>query len=149
MLVTSRISLTSDIRKKFSDSLLLKFFYRPWHPAMTLKILEGSTVQLSLSFLWRWYCHLHAHLLHMTITVCNSHPLTFYLPFHTSLCADQCPIHAPSTLTWNVGFHLYFGLGSVHSPLTFWAHGSLLHWQFLLLMRPLAPCRNTCLPPSL
>ena len=35
----------------------------------------------------------------MTITLCNSHPLTFYLPFHTSLRADQCPIHVPSTCT--------------------------------------------------
>ena len=45
-------------------------------------------------------------------------------------------------------FHQYFGLGSMCPPLTFWAHRSLLHWQFLLL-RPLAPCRNTCLPLSL
>ena len=38
---------------------------------------------------------------HMTITLCNSHPFTFYLPFHTSLRADQCPIqsHVPSTCT--------------------------------------------------
>ena len=37
----------------------------------------------------------------MTITLCNSHPFTFYLPFHTSLRADQCPIqsHVPSTCT--------------------------------------------------
>ena len=37
----------------------------------------------------------------MTITFCNSHPFTFYLPFHTSLRADQCPIqsHVPSTCT--------------------------------------------------
>ena len=35
----------------------------------------------------------------MTITLCNSHPFTFYLPFHTR--ADQCPIqsHVPSTCT--------------------------------------------------
>ena len=33
------------------------------------------------------------------ITLCNSHPSTFYLPFHTSACADQCPIHAPSILS--------------------------------------------------
>ena len=47
------------------------------------------------------YCHFHAHLRHMTITLCNSHPFTFYLPFHTSLRADQCPIqsHVPSTCT--------------------------------------------------
>ena len=34
-------------------------------------------------------------------TLCNSHPFTFYLPFHTSLRADQCPIqsHVPSTCT--------------------------------------------------
>ena len=35
----------------------------------------------------------------MTITLCNSHPFTFYLPFHTYLRADQCPIHVPSTCT--------------------------------------------------
>ena len=37
----------------------------------------------------------------MTITLCNSHPFTFYLPFHTSLRVDQCPIqsHVPSTCT--------------------------------------------------
>ena len=35
----------------------------------------------------------------MTITLCNSLPFTFYLPFHTSLRADQCPIHVPSTCT--------------------------------------------------
>ena len=37
----------------------------------------------------------------MTITLCNSHPFTFYLPFHASLRADQCPIqsHVPSTCT--------------------------------------------------
>ena len=37
----------------------------------------------------------------MTITLCNSHPFTFYLPFHTSLRADQCPIQSlvPSTCT--------------------------------------------------
>ena len=37
----------------------------------------------------------------MTIILCNSHPFTFYLPFHTSLRADQCPIqsHVPSTCT--------------------------------------------------
>ena len=35
----------------------------------------------------------------MTFTLCNSHPFTFYLPFHTSLRADQCPVHAPSTCT--------------------------------------------------
>ena len=35
----------------------------------------------------------------MTITLCNSHPFPFYLPFHTSLRADQCPIHVPSTCT--------------------------------------------------
>ena len=37
----------------------------------------------------------------MTIISCNSHPFTFYLPFHTSLRADQCPIqsHVPSTCT--------------------------------------------------
>ena len=35
----------------------------------------------------------------MTITLCNSHPFTFYLPFHTSLRADQCPIHVPTTCT--------------------------------------------------
>ena len=54
-----------------------------------------------LSSLWRWYCHFHAHLRHMTITLCNSHPFTFYMPFHTSLRADQCPIqsHVPSTCT--------------------------------------------------
>ena len=38
-------------------------------------------------------------LLHMTITLCNFHPFTFYLPFHTSPPVDQCPIHAPSTCT--------------------------------------------------
>ena len=37
--------------------------------------------------------------MHMTITLCNSHPFTFYPPFHTSPRADQCPIHAPSTRT--------------------------------------------------
>ena len=36
----------------------------------------------------------------MTITLCNSHRFTFFLPFHTSPRADQCPIHAPSTCTW-------------------------------------------------
>ena len=35
----------------------------------------------------------------MTITLCNSPPFTFYLPFHTSLRADQCPIHVPTTCT--------------------------------------------------
>ena len=37
----------------------------------------------------------------MTITLCNSHPFTFYLPFDTSLRADQCSIqsHVPSTCT--------------------------------------------------
>ena len=37
----------------------------------------------------------------MTITLCNSHPFTFYLPFHTSLRVDQCPIqsHVPSACT--------------------------------------------------
>ena len=35
----------------------------------------------------------------MTITLCNSQPFTFYLPFHTSLRADQCPIHVPTTCT--------------------------------------------------
>ena len=38
-------------------------------------------------------------LLHMTITLCNFHPFTFYVPFHTSPPVDQCPIHAPSTCT--------------------------------------------------
>ena len=62
-----------------------------------------------------------------------------------------CPFTRPQC--WSVPypctFYLYFGLGSVCPPLTFWAHISLLHWQFLLLLQPLAPCRNTCLPPSL
>ena len=44
-----------------------------------------------------WYYPLHAQLLHMTITLCNFHPFTFYLPFQTSPRVDQCPIHAPST----------------------------------------------------
>ena len=48
--------------------------------------------------------------------------------------------HVPTC--WSVPypctFHLYFGLGSVRLPLTFWAHGSLLHWHFLLLLRPLS-----------
>ena len=35
----------------------------------------------------------------MTITLCNSQPFTFYLPFHTSLRADQCLIHVPTTCT--------------------------------------------------
>ena len=39
---------------------------------------------------------MHAHLLHMPITQCNFHPFTFYLPFHTSVPVDQCPIYAPS-----------------------------------------------------
>ena len=30
----------------------------------------------------------------MTLTLCNFHPFTFYLPFHTSPPVDQCPIHA-------------------------------------------------------
>ena len=58
--------------------------------------VEGN---VPLSSLWCWYYHLHAHLLHMTITICNSHPFTFYLPFHTSPPVDQYPIHAPSTCT--------------------------------------------------
>ena len=56
--------------------------------------------------------------------------------------------HVPTC--WSVPypctFHLYFGLGSVRPPLTFCGHGSFLHWHFLLLLRPLAPRRNTCLP---
>ena len=43
---------------------------------------------------------MHAHLLHMLITQCNSHPLTFYLPFHNTLSpVDQCPIYAPPNCT--------------------------------------------------
>ena len=46
--------------------------------------------------------------------------------------------HVPTC--WSVPYpctyHLYFGLGSVRPPLTFWAHKSLLHWQLLLLLRP-------------
>ena len=61
--------------------------------------IANNPVIVPLSSLWRWFCHFHAHLLHMTITLCNSHPFTFYLPFHTSLSADQCPIHVPSTCT--------------------------------------------------
>ena len=59
--------------------------------------------------------------------------------------------HVPtwSSVPYPCTFHLYFGLGSVRPPLTFWAHGSLLHCHFLFLLRPLAPCRNTCLSPSL
>ena len=50
----------------------------------------------------------------MTITLCNSHPFTFYLPFHTSLRADQCPIqsHVPSTCTLGLdpcALHSLFG----------------------------------------
>ena len=45
-----------------------------------------------------WYCHLHAHLLHMIIS-CNFHhsPSNKIMPFHTSPPVDQGPIHAPST----------------------------------------------------
>ena len=51
----------------------------------------------------------------MTITLCNSHPFTSYLPFHTSLRADQCPIqsHVPSTCTLGLdpcARHSLFGL---------------------------------------
>ena len=35
----------------------------------------------------------------MTITLYNSHPFTFYMPFHTSPRVDPCPIHAPSNCT--------------------------------------------------
>ena len=57
-------------------------------------------------------CHLHAHLLHMPITQCNFHPFTFYLPFHTSPPADQCPIYTPSNCTLGLdpcGRHPLFG----------------------------------------
>ena len=49
--------------------------------------------------LWCWYCQLHAHFLHMTITLRNLRPFTFYLPFHSSPPAGKCPIHVPSTCT--------------------------------------------------
>ena len=50
---------------------------------------------------------MHAHLLHMTITLCTSQPFTFFLPFHTSLRADQCPIHVPTTCTLGLGLISY------------------------------------------
>ena len=55
------------------------------------------------------------------------------------LITDQCPIHAPSTCTLGLDpctLHSLFGR----------TDRSLLHWHFLLLLRPLAPCRYTCLP---
>ena len=33
-------------------------------------------------------------------------------------------------------FQLYYGLGYVLPPLTFWAHESLLHCHFVLILRP-------------
>ena len=55
----------------------------------------------------------------MTITLCNFHPFTFYLPFHTSLRADQCPIqsHVPSTCTLGLdpcARHSLFGRTDPH-----------------------------------
>ena len=58
-------------------------------------IAQDLSTTVHLRFLWCWFCHL----LHITITWCNFHPFTFYLPFHTSPRVDQCPIHASSTCT--------------------------------------------------
>ena len=58
---------------------------------------------------------MHAHLLPRTITLCNFNPFTFYLPFKTSPCVDQCPF-PPALWAW------------IRAPAThFWEHGSLIH----------------------
>ena len=59
----------------------------------------------------------------------NSHPFTFYLPFHTSPRADQCPIHAPSTRT--VGLdpcarHSLFGRTGPYYTDNFYSYSSAL-----------------------
>ena len=48
--------------------------------------------------------------------------------------------HYPLTSWWKLPylctFLLYYGLGYVHPPLSFWAHGSLLHCHLVLILRP-------------
>ena len=66
------------------------------------------------------------------------------LAAHAYYSMQLPPIHLlfalPYVLTcWSVPylctFQLYYGLGYVRPPLTFWAHGSLLHCHFVLILR--------------
>ena len=83
---------------------------------------------LPLSSLWCWYCHLHAHLLLMAITLCNFHPFTYFLSFHTSPPVDQWPIHAPSICTVGLDSrarHSHLG-ARILTTLTFSTHPAAL-----------------------
>ena len=60
----------------------------------------------------------------MPITQCNFHPLTFYLPFHTSPPVDQCPVYAPSNCTMGLNMcarHPLFGCTDPYYTVIFYS----------------------------